>query len=98
MEKIKLVCSIISFVFSRKIYLFDQILFFKLQIGFDMDYTIAGSPTNQLIITHFMQTYVEYVSPAFEKLAFDHIIERLIDVGYPDDFRKLEYVPHFPVR
>ena len=45
-----------------------------------------------------MQIYAEYVTPAFEKLSFNHIVERLITVGYPEEIRKFEYVPHFPVR
>uniref|UniRef100_A0A7E4VNK2 Cytosolic purine 5'-nucleotidase n=1 Tax=Panagrellus redivivus TaxID=6233 RepID=A0A7E4VNK2_PANRE len=43
-------------------------------------------------------TLVNYKSPAYETLMFQHTIERLINIGYPDDLRSFQYDPNFPVR
>lgn len=41
---------------------------------------------------------LEYKSPAFEELAYEHLKERLIAIGYPEEIREFEYTSHFPVR
>uniref|UniRef100_A0A1I7WWV1 Cytosolic purine 5'-nucleotidase n=1 Tax=Heterorhabditis bacteriophora TaxID=37862 RepID=A0A1I7WWV1_HETBA len=40
----------------------------------------------------------KYKSPDLEVLAFNLSIERLVDIGYPDDIKKFKYDPIFPVR
>lgn len=43
-------------------------------------------------------TLAEYTSPAFESLSFKCAIERMISLGYPQEFNDFEYQPDFPVR
>lgn len=43
-------------------------------------------------------TLAAYKSPQMERMTFGLILERMIDIGYPDDLRKFEYNPIFPVR
>ena len=43
-------------------------------------------------------TLAEYQSAAYEQLAFDHILARLVAVGYPEEIRAFTYDPRFPVR
>ncbi|KAI6235841.1 putative cytosolic purine 5-nucleotidase [Aphelenchoides besseyi] len=43
-------------------------------------------------------TLAAYKSPDLEEMAFALIVQRLIDIGYPDEFKKFEYNPIFPVR
>lgn len=43
-------------------------------------------------------TLAEYTSPAFESLSFKCAIERMIALGYPNEFNDFEYQPDFPVR
>ncbi|KAE9413533.1 hypothetical protein Angca_009291, partial [Angiostrongylus cantonensis] len=43
-------------------------------------------------------TLVQYKSPDLEILAFDLAVQRLIDIGYPEEIRKFKYDPIFPVR
>lgn len=64
-------------------------------VGFDMDYTLAGA---LICISAESYSFTEYKTPEFEILAYKHIIERLISIGYPEEIRKFEYTPHFPVR
>ncbi|CAD5221688.1 unnamed protein product [Bursaphelenchus xylophilus] len=43
-------------------------------------------------------TLAEYKSPALEEMTFGLVVQRLIDIGYPEDFKKFKYNPIFPVR
>lgn len=43
-------------------------------------------------------TLAEYISPEFESLSFKCAIERLISLGYPQEFNDFDYQPDFPVR
>ncbi|XP_055353973.1 LOW QUALITY PROTEIN: cytosolic purine 5'-nucleotidase-like [Paramacrobiotus metropolitanus] len=43
-------------------------------------------------------TLAVYKSPAYETMAFEEIIARLIDVGYPQALGDFEYDPSFPIR
>jgi len=39
-----------------------------------------------------------YKSPQYESLAFQLVVERLINIGYPEAIRDFEYDPSFSVR
>uniref|UniRef100_A0A914YUQ9 5'-nucleotidase n=1 Tax=Panagrolaimus superbus TaxID=310955 RepID=A0A914YUQ9_9BILA len=43
-------------------------------------------------------TLASYKSPQYETLLFDRTIERLIQIGYPEDLKQFTYDPNFPVR
>ncbi|CAD5215734.1 unnamed protein product [Bursaphelenchus okinawaensis] len=43
-------------------------------------------------------TLAEYKSPALEEMTFGLVVQRLIDIGYPEQFKKFKYNPIFPVR
>lgn len=43
-------------------------------------------------------TLAVYKSPAYEVLTYEHVKERLVEVGYPEELSKCEYDPSFPVR
>jgi len=43
-------------------------------------------------------TLAEYCTPAYEAMTFELAIERLIILGYPEEFREFVYDPEFPVR
>lgn len=43
-------------------------------------------------------TLAVYNSPDFEELAYDMVLDKLIDIGYPKSIRKLKYDPNFPTR
>ncbi|XP_065882915.1 cytosolic purine 5'-nucleotidase-like isoform X2 [Dysidea avara] len=43
-------------------------------------------------------TLVDYKSPEYEILAFDMLIKRLIDIGYPEELSQLQYDANFPLR
>lgn len=43
-------------------------------------------------------TLAVYKSPELETLLFESAIERLIDIGYPDDLRNFKFKPVFPLR
>lgn len=43
-------------------------------------------------------TLAEYISPQFEKLGFQLLIERLIEIGYPAELRQFNYDETFPIR
>lgn len=66
-------------------------------VGFDMDYTLAGA-LPLFSAESYPLTFAEYKTAEFEMLAYKHIIERLISIGYPEEIRQFEYTPHFPVR
>ena len=51
-------------------------------IGFDMDYTLVGMLLK--FLSRFNCVFVDYKSPEYEILAFDMLIKRLIDIGYPE--------------
>lgn len=42
--------------------------------------------------------FVEYKSPAYERLGFALAVERLVSLGYPSQVLQFEYDPTFPVR
>jgi len=54
-------------------------------IGFDMDYTLVGRLL-KILSRYFVVNCVpvDYKSPEYEILAFDMLIKRLIDIGYPE--------------
>lgn len=63
-------------------------------VGFDMDHTLVGKTLTSWGLnfqTHkknkefhvFLSHTVVYKSPAYEQLAFDLAIERLVSIGYP---------------
>jgi 5'-nucleotidase len=43
-------------------------------------------------------TLAEYKSPAMEQMSFRLIVDRLVEIGYPEEFKKFTYSPIFPVR
>ncbi|KAN0053363.1 hypothetical protein ACTA71_009813 [Dictyostelium dimigraforme] len=43
-------------------------------------------------------TLAVYNSPDFEELAYDMVLDKLMEIGYPKSIRKLKYDPHFPTR
>ncbi|KAF2077245.1 hypothetical protein CYY_001434 [Polysphondylium violaceum] len=43
-------------------------------------------------------TLAVYNSPDFEELAYDMVIDKLIQIGYPKSIKKLKYDPNFPIR
>ncbi|XP_014261029.1 cytosolic purine 5'-nucleotidase isoform X2 [Cimex lectularius] len=43
-------------------------------------------------------TLAEYKSPQYERLGFNLVKERLVDMGYPAEILEFEYDPSFPVR
>ena len=43
-------------------------------------------------------TLAVYKSPAYEMLSFEHVRQRLVEVGYPEELNSVEYDPSFPVR
>lgn len=43
-------------------------------------------------------TFAPYKSPALESMTFSLIVKRLIQIGYPETFKKFTYNPIFPVR
>ncbi|KAI6241714.1 5' nucleotidase family [Aphelenchoides fujianensis] len=43
-------------------------------------------------------TLAAYKSPDLEEMAFGLIVQRLLDIGYPEEFKKFTYDPIFPVR
>ncbi|XP_078668539.1 cytosolic purine 5'-nucleotidase-like isoform X3 [Branchiostoma floridae x Branchiostoma belcheri] len=43
-------------------------------------------------------TLAVYKSPEYECLAFDQVVKRMVDIGYPEELLKFEYDPSFPVR
>ncbi|KAH7722649.1 Protein Y71H10B.1 a [Aphelenchoides avenae] len=71
----------------------DKIKFF----GFDMDYTLAGTVCSYLLQGLAVLVLV-YKSPDMESMAFDLIVERMISIGYPADFKNFKYNPIFAVR
>lgn len=40
-------------------------------------------------------TFAPYKSPALESTTFDLIVKRLIQIGYPETFKKFTYNPIF---
>lgn len=78
--------------------------------GFDMDYTLAGREGgsagclglegaeggHQLGWVCLPPT--AYKSPAYEALAFELLLERLVCVGYPHEILRYTYDPTFPTR
>lgn len=63
-------------------------------VGFDMDHTLVGkrlpeSGRGPLFRTKMSYTHcgishcVVYKSPAYEQLAFDLAVQRLVSIGYP---------------
>ncbi|KAI6222999.1 putative cytosolic purine 5-nucleotidase [Aphelenchoides fujianensis] len=43
-------------------------------------------------------TLCAYKSPALEEMAFGLIVQRMLDIGYPDELKKFAYNPNFAVR
>ncbi|XP_035672036.1 cytosolic purine 5'-nucleotidase-like isoform X3 [Branchiostoma floridae] len=43
-------------------------------------------------------TLAVYKSPEYECLAFDQVLKRMVDIGYPEELLKFEYDPSFAVR
>ncbi|VDM42249.1 unnamed protein product [Toxocara canis] len=43
-------------------------------------------------------TLAVYRSPDLEIITFDMVVERMINIGYPEDLRSFKYKPLFPVR
>ncbi|CAH1258469.1 NT5C2 [Branchiostoma lanceolatum] len=43
-------------------------------------------------------TLAVYKSPEYECLAFDAVVKRMVDIGYPEELLKFEYDPSFAVR
>ncbi|CAM1317234.1 NT5C2 (predicted) [Pycnogonum litorale] len=43
-------------------------------------------------------TLAEYKAPTYEALGFNLVKQRLVSIGYPEDFLEFEYDPLFPVR
>uniref|UniRef100_A0A0A9WK05 Cytosolic purine 5'-nucleotidase n=1 Tax=Lygus hesperus TaxID=30085 RepID=A0A0A9WK05_LYGHE len=43
-------------------------------------------------------TLAEYKSPQYERLGFDLVKQRMVDMGYPQEILEFEYDPSFPVR
>lgn len=43
-------------------------------------------------------TLAVYKSPEYEEMGFEAIIDRLVNIGYPEEMRDYEYDPSFPVR
>ncbi len=43
-------------------------------------------------------TLAQYNSPEYEELSYDLIIERLVQMGYPESIKKLKYDAAFPIR
>ena len=43
-------------------------------------------------------TLAVYKSPALEKLAFELIKKRMVDIGYPAEIMQFEYDHSFPIR
>ncbi|XP_059099517.1 cytosolic purine 5'-nucleotidase-like isoform X1 [Tigriopus californicus] len=43
-------------------------------------------------------TLAEYKSPQFEILGFKMLVDRLVEIGYPDIIQDFEYDPTFPIR
>lgn len=60
-------------------------------VGFDMDHTLVGKKSGRgpLCTTKYYRNiygishHVVYKSPAYEQLAFDLAIQRLVSIGYP---------------
>ncbi|XP_022919856.1 cytosolic purine 5'-nucleotidase isoform X2 [Onthophagus taurus] len=43
-------------------------------------------------------TLAEYISPEYERLGFNLVKERMVDIGYPQEILEFEYDPAFTVR
>ena len=43
-------------------------------------------------------TLAQYNSPAYEELSYDLIVQRMIQMGYPQSISSLRYNPSFPIR
>eukprot|EP01119_Soliformovum_irregulare_P018681 TRINITY_DN5778_c0_g1_i2.p1 TRINITY_DN5778_c0_g1~~TRINITY_DN5778_c0_g1_i2.p1 ORF type:complete len:526 (-),score=132.72 TRINITY_DN5778_c0_g1_i2:56-1633(-) len=43
-------------------------------------------------------TLAQYISPAYETLTYNLLVERLLEMGYPDVLKTFQYDPSFPVR
>eukprot|EP00095_Tigriopus_kingsejongensis_P004821 maker-scaffold769_size100554-snap-gene-0.20 protein:Tk04821 transcript:maker-scaffold769_size100554-snap-gene-0.20-mRNA-1 annotation:"hypothetical protein TcasGA2_TC002083" len=43
-------------------------------------------------------TLAEYKSPQFEILGFKFLVDRLVEIGYPESIRDFEYSASFPIR
>ena len=39
-----------------------------------------------------------YKSPEYETLGFDHLKNKLVDMGYPEEILDFEYDQTFPIR
>ncbi|XP_013392914.1 cytosolic purine 5'-nucleotidase isoform X2 [Lingula anatina] len=43
-------------------------------------------------------TLADYKSPQYESMAFNLVVQRLVDIGYPSEIKEFQYQPTFPVR
>ena len=40
----------------------------------------------------------EYKSPEYEQLGFELLLDRLVEIGYPEAIKEFQYDPSFPNR
>ncbi len=76
------------FVVNYRVFVNRSISMDKIQyVGFDMDHTLVGKHcvlSNFILLPNEMSyEFLAYKTPEYEQLAYDLIVERLVEIGYP---------------